>query len=152
MRAGFEDVRVAQQSGAVEDAGDHQARAFEVGGEIGAHGVRSGQVLGVGMRGGSRVGKFQDGGPQGSLDVDGVNLVALERAVEVEGAAGARAGDDGDVGAFVVFLAEVRPGAEAPPPSAPKLGKVTMLLPPCTETPGRGGLPVVPVPAPPEPG
>ena len=35
----------------------------------------------------------------------------------------------------------------------PKLGKVTMFeLPPLTETPGIAGVPLVPVPAPPEPG
>src|SRR5580700_7435134 len=39
-----------------------------------------------------------------------------------------------------------------PAPSAPKLGSVTILLPPFTETPGIGGFPVVPLPAPPAPG
>src|SRR5580704_8456616 len=39
-----------------------------------------------------------------------------------------------------------------PAPSAPKLGSVTILLPPLTETPGIGGFPAVPLPAPPAPG
>ena len=41
-----------------------------------------------------------------------------------------------------------RPGAAAYFVFDPKLGKVMMLLPPLTETPGMAGVPLVPVPAP----
>src|SRR5208337_4559265 len=47
----------------------------------------------------------------------------------------------------------LRPPMESALPSAPKLGSVMMLLlPPCTETPGTGGLLREPFPAPPLPG
>ena len=55
-------------------------------------------------------------------------------------------------GPSLVFAAEVRPGAAPGPVFAPKLGRVMMLFPPCTETPGKGGLATFPVPAPPAPG
>src|SRR5271169_369783 len=46
------------------------------------------------------------------------------------------------------------PGPEpgASPPGAPKLGSVTVVVPPSTDTPGIAGVPVVPLPAPPVPG
>ena len=40
-----------------------------------------------------------------------------------------------------------RPGTlELALPGAPKLGRVTIVLPPATETPGTAGLPLVPLP------
>ena len=51
-------------------------------------------------------------------------------------------------------LVEERPGPVdgASPPGAPKLGKLMVVVPPCTDTPGTAGVPLVPVPAPPGPG
>ena len=51
---------------------------------------------------------------------------------------------------FFAFVLLMLPAAFPP---EPKLGRVTtLLLPPLTETPGRAGVPLVPVPAPPDPG
>src|ERR1700722_2208037 len=56
---------------------------------------------------------------------------------------------DGPCWAFT----EERPGRlGALPPSAPKLGRVTVVLPPRTSTPGTAGEPVGASPAPPVPG
>src|ERR1700686_414640 len=51
-------------------------------------------------------------------------------------------------------LVEERPGPfdGASPPGAPKLGRFTVVVPPCTETPGAAGVPLVLVPVPPAPG
>src|SRR6202795_750693 len=51
-------------------------------------------------------------------------------------------------------LVEERPGPVdgASPPGDPKLGSVRVVVPPCTETPGIAGVPLLPVPAPPGPG
>src|ERR1700722_11835310 len=38
------------------------------------------------------------------------------------------------------------------PPGSPKLGRLIVVVPPCTETPGMAGWPLVPVPVPPGPG
>ena len=40
----------------------------------------------------------------------------------------------------------------ASPPGDPKLGSVTVVVPPSTDTPGIAGAPLAPVPAPPSPG
>jgi hypothetical protein len=44
------------------------------------------------------------------------------------------------------------PADGASPPAGPKLGNVMVVVPPWTETPGRAGAPLVPLPAPPGPG
>src|SRR5271154_2061385 len=52
------------------------------------------------------------------------------------------------------LLAEERPGPAVgdSPPGAPKLGKLIVVVPPSTETPGIAGSLLVRVPAPPAPG
>ena len=56
-------------------------------------------------------------------------------------------------GPSCAFMVEDRAGPLRPlPPSDPKLGNVTIVLPPRTSTPGTAGEPVGALPAPPGPG
>ena len=100
--AGFEDLKIFQVSRGVEFAFDNDAGVGKVGGEIGAEALGSGEWSGAGMGVGIGVGKLHDDDARGSVDIDGV-VIAGEFAVEIECAAGAGSGDDGDGGALVGF-------------------------------------------------
>ena len=95
-RGGLDNPRSSQQSGAVEHTFNHEARLGQSGGQVRTHRPGRGEVFSVAMgcRGG--IGKRHHCGQRGR-DVNGVNLVTLKPAVEIECAARARSGNDRDV-------------------------------------------------------
>ena len=97
---GVEDLKIFQIAVGVETALDHDAGAGQVLRKGDPQAARAGQrgrfVVGVGVG----FGELHDHGAERGIDVIGV-VVAGKLAVEIEGAAGARGGDDGDGGAVV---------------------------------------------------
>ncbi len=98
--AGFEDLNFFEIAGGGELAFDDHAGAGQCGGKIGAEALRPGERAGVGV--GCDFGELHDDGSVRSVDVDGV-VVAGKFAVEIECAAGAGSGDDGDGRTLVAF-------------------------------------------------
>ena len=122
-------------------------------GKVFAHGLGSGQCFGGGMRGRGGVGILHDGRADRGFDVDGIIAVAFEKSVVVEHAAGAGSRFDGDSGSGVLVGGRMAGAVgRSVAAGAPKLGRVIVVVPPSTETPGMAGVPLAPVPAPPGPG
>lgn len=71
-------------------------------GEAGAEAFGSGERAGVRVGAGVGFGELHDDGASGSVDINGV-VIAGKFAVEIECAAGAGSGDDGDGGTLVGF-------------------------------------------------
>jgi len=100
--AGFEDLQIFQVAGSVEFAFDHDAGVGKIGGQIGAKALRTDECAGACVRGRVGFGELHDDGADRGIDVDGV-VVAGELAVEIEGSAGSRRGDDSDGRALLFF-------------------------------------------------
>lgn len=88
-RARFEDFKVFEFSGSIESTRDHHVGIHQAAGQIGAHLLRTEQGFGIRVVGGSRVCVLHDGLSCGGIEINRVDPVSFQQAVEVERTTGA---------------------------------------------------------------